>query len=63
MITTQTLVYERHEEELLNIAKILELLVLNQRDAAILRLVERQDALLSSQQPKLKPFNPVECLR
>jgi len=59
-ITTQTLEYGQHKEELELIAIVLEMLSKGDIAAAKRSLVIRHDALIMAQEPRLKPYNQNE---
>ena len=60
-ITTQTLVYNEHKEELRVIAQALDLLLLKDYNRVTELLVQRHGFLLMDQAPHLQAYNPREA--
>jgi hypothetical protein len=59
-ITTQTLKYERREDDIATLAKVIDLLGREDVPAAIEVLMAYRNNLMESQMPKLKDYNQFE---
>jgi hypothetical protein len=62
-IQTQTLEYEDRREDLRILAQSIDLIAKGQPARAAELLIQLHAALLMSQQPKLKPYNPGEFVQ